>query len=126
MAVEFNKQLKARVKRLRKELLGASVIYVDVYSAKYHLISNTKTYGFMEPMKICCGHHEKDIHVWCGQRTIINGSEILGVSCGSPESYGSWDGINDSQGANQWIANHILNGSFSDPPTPISHACLKH
>lgn len=45
MAVEFNKQLKARIARLRKELRRASLIYVDIYSAKYHLISNTKYYG---------------------------------------------------------------------------------
>ncbi|KAI3463052.1 hypothetical protein Pfo_019715 [Paulownia fortunei] len=125
MAVEFNRQLKARVTKLRTELPRASLIYVDVYSAKYHLISNTKNYGFMDPLKICCGRHESNINVWCGQRTIVHGSEILGVSCGSPSSYVSWDGVHYSQAANQWIANHILNGSFSDPPIPIAHACLK-
>ncbi|KAL0431613.1 UNVERIFIED_CONTAM: GDSL esterase/lipase [Sesamum radiatum] len=126
MALEFNRQLKARVSKLRAELPRAALVYVDVYSAKYHLISNTKTYGFMDPLKICCGHHESNIHVWCGQRTLVNGSEVLGVSCGSPDSYISWDGIHYSQAANQWIANHILNGSFSDPPlTPITQACLK-
>ncbi|KAL0424251.1 UNVERIFIED_CONTAM: GDSL esterase/lipase [Sesamum radiatum] len=127
MALEFNRQLKARVSKLRAELPQAALVYVDVYSAKYHLISNTKTYGFMDPLKICCGHHESNIHVWCGQRTLVNGSEVLGVSCGSPDSYISWDGIHYSQAANQWIANHILNGSFSDPPlTTITQACPKH
>lgn len=82
--------------------------------------------GFMDPMKICCGRHESSIDVWCGQRVIINGSEVSGVSCGSPASYISWDGVHYSQAANQWIANHILNGSFSDPPLAITHACLKH
>ncbi|KAL0461724.1 UNVERIFIED_CONTAM: GDSL esterase/lipase [Sesamum latifolium] len=126
MALEFNRQLKARVSKLRAELPRAALVYVDVYSAKYHLISNTKTYGFMDPLKICCGHHESNIHIWCGQRTLVNGTEVLGVSCGSPDSYISWDGIHYSQAANQWIANHILNGSFSDPPlTPITQACLK-
>ncbi|KAI3474933.1 hypothetical protein Pfo_030244 [Paulownia fortunei] len=106
MAVEFNKQLKARVTTLRVELPHAALIYVDIYSAKYHLIRNARTYGFRDPFKICCGHHKNNVHVWS---TCI-----------------SWDGVHYSQAANQWIANHILNGSFSDPPMPISRACLEH
>ncbi|XP_051143966.1 GDSL esterase/lipase At5g14450-like [Andrographis paniculata] len=124
MAIEYNRQLKGRVIRLRKELPQASLVYVDVYSAKYHLISNAKNYGFMDPMKICCGHHERNISVWCGQRRIINGLEIFGTSCDSPESHISWNGLHYTQAANQWIADRILDGSFSDPPTPIAKACL--
>lgn len=45
MAVEFNKQLKARVASLRAQLPRAAFIYVDIYSAKYHLITNSKSYG---------------------------------------------------------------------------------
>ncbi|KAL2523284.1 GDSL esterase/lipase [Forsythia ovata] len=126
MAVEFNRQLKTRVEKLRQELPRAALIYVDIYTAKYHLIRNAKYYGFMDPWKICCGHHEKNISVWCGQRTIINDTEIFGGSCGSPTTYISWDGVHYTQAANHWIANTILNGSFSDPPKPIDHACLKH
>ncbi|KAL8038751.1 hypothetical protein ABFX02_11G128100 [Erythranthe guttata] len=126
MVIEFNKQLKSRIDKLRKQLRRASIIYVDVYSAKYHLISNTKYYGFTDPMKICCGRHESNFDVWCGQTMIINGSEIIGVSCSSPASYISWDGVHYSQAANQWVANHILNGSFSDPLFDVTHACLNH
>lgn len=45
MAMEFNKQLKDRVRRLRAEVPRGTVTYVDVYAAKYGLISNTKTEG---------------------------------------------------------------------------------
>ena len=45
MAVEFNKQLKDRVVKLRTELPEAAITYVDVYAAKYGLISNTKNEG---------------------------------------------------------------------------------
>ncbi|KAK4417823.1 GDSL esterase/lipase [Sesamum alatum] len=125
IALEFNRQLKARVTTLRAELPHAALTYVDIYSAKYHLISNTKIYGFSNPFKICCGHHKNNVHVWCGQRVVINSSEILGASCGSPATCISWDGVHYSQAANQWIANHIANGSFSDPPMPVANACFK-
>lgn len=45
MAVEFNRQLKDRVNKLRAELPLAALTYVDVYTAKYGLISNTKNQG---------------------------------------------------------------------------------
>ncbi|XP_022865027.1 GDSL esterase/lipase At5g14450-like [Olea europaea var. sylvestris] len=126
MAIEFNRQLKTQVTKLRRELPRAALIYVDIYSAKYHLIRKAEYYGFMDPSKICCGHHEKNINVWCGQRLIINNTEIFGGSCSSPSTYISWDGVHYSQAANHWIVNNILNGSFSDPPKVIDHACLKH
>lgn len=45
MAARFNALLKARVTKLRVELPRASLVYVDVYSAKYHLITNATYYG---------------------------------------------------------------------------------
>jgi len=45
MATEFNKHLKDRIIKLRTELPEAAITYVDVYAAKYALISNTKTEG---------------------------------------------------------------------------------
>lgn len=126
LALEFNRQLKARIRTLRAELEHAAITYVDVYAAKYELISNAKSQDFMEPQKICCGLHEGNRHVWCGQKGIVRGAEVFGGACVNPSDYISWDGIHYSQAANQWIANHILNGNFSDPPIPITHACHKH
>lgn len=47
MAMEFNKQLKSRVIKLRSELPKAAITYVDIYTAKYKLISNAKEYGIL-------------------------------------------------------------------------------
>ncbi|XP_020414658.1 GDSL esterase/lipase At5g14450 isoform X2 [Prunus persica] len=126
MAIEFNRQLKDRVIKLRAELPQAAITYVDVYAAKYGLISNAKTEGFADPMKVCCGYHVKYDHVWCGNKGMVNGSEVYGPSCQTPSSYISWDGVHYTQGANQWVANHILDGSLSStPPTPITQACQR-
>ncbi|KAL6960320.1 hypothetical protein U1Q18_041820 [Sarracenia purpurea var. burkii] len=128
MALEFNTQLKDRVNKLRGELPHAALTYVDVYAAKYDLISNTKSQGFTEPLKICCGHHENDVNVWCGQSASINGAQVYGAPCASPSTFISWDGVHYSEAANHWIADRILftNASFkskSQPPLPITHAC---
>ncbi|KAF7129793.1 hypothetical protein RHSIM_Rhsim10G0017300 [Rhododendron simsii] len=151
MAVEFNRQLKDRVNKLRAELPLAALTYVDVYTAKYGLISNTKNQdppdrsfcetklgppfllfapprwsgsplanamvalreycGFTDPLKICCGHHKNDVHVWCGQKDSINGTQYCGASCATPSTFISWDGVHYSEAANHWAADCILNGA---------------
>lgn len=45
MAIEFNRQLKDRVTKLWAELPLAAITYVDVFTAKYKLISSTKVQG---------------------------------------------------------------------------------
>ncbi|GKV07822.1 hypothetical protein SLEP1_g19536 [Rubroshorea leprosula] len=123
MAIEFNRQLKKKVIKLRTELANASVTYVDIYSAKYQMIGNAKQEGFVDAKGICCGFHEDDIHVYCGHKENLNGTEIYAGSCKDPSKYISWDGVHYSEAANHWVATRILNGSFNDPPLPITHAC---
>lgn len=45
IAIEFNEKLKAKVVELRTNLPEAILTYVDMYSAKYQLISNAKNLG---------------------------------------------------------------------------------
>ncbi|KAK2647798.1 hypothetical protein Ddye_015287 [Dipteronia dyeriana] len=109
VAREFNKQLKNRImSQLRVQLPVAAFTYVDVYAVKYALISNAKNQGFVDPMNFCCGS------------CYGNGK----VDCDHPSMHISWDSIHYSEAANFWVARHILNGSFSDPPLPIHKACL--
>jgi len=44
-AQEFNKQLKDMLSNLRQKLKDASLIYVDVYSAKYSLFKDAAKFG---------------------------------------------------------------------------------
>jgi len=45
MAKEFNTKLNDTVVKLRALYLDASFVYVDIFSAKYELISNAKKEG---------------------------------------------------------------------------------
>lgn len=45
IAQEFNRQLKDMVFKLRAQLPDAALTHVDMYSAKYALISNAKNEG---------------------------------------------------------------------------------
>lgn len=56
---------------------------------------------------------------------MVNGTEVFGGSFNNPQEYISWDSIHYTEAANNWVANHIFDGSFSDPRVPITGACLK-
>ncbi|CAK8533652.1 unnamed protein product [Lathyrus sativus] len=121
IAQEYNRKLKDQVFLLRRKFPLAKFTYVDVYAAKYKLISNAKSLGFVNPMDFCCGSYY-GYHINCGKKAIINGT-VYGNPCNNPSQHVSWDGIHYSQAANQWIAKQILYGRLSDPPVSAVKAC---
>ncbi|KAE8716572.1 GDSL-like Lipase/Acylhydrolase superfamily protein isoform 2 [Hibiscus syriacus] len=117
LAQEFNKQLKDRISQLRAKLHGARLIYVDIYSVKYSLISEANKYGFVNPFVSCCGDHR----VICGRTAVVDGTEIFGASCSEPSKYISWDGVHYTEAANYWVANRILEGYLPLFQIPTSY-----
>ncbi|KAK7839535.1 gdsl esterase/lipase [Quercus suber] len=146
LAQEFNKQLKDKVFQLRTQLHHAVLIYVDIYTAKYTLISEAEKQerrniatrlvclyqtpsslrisvliaGFVSPLGYCCGHLGV---AECWQISIVNGTEVFAASCSDPSKHISWDGVHYTEAANRWVANHIVDGSLSDPPIPLTKSC---
>ncbi|KAI7727333.1 hypothetical protein M8C21_027605 [Ambrosia artemisiifolia] len=106
VAQEFNKQLKDRVSTLRTQLQESSLVYVDVYSVKYSLISEANKYGFTDPLGTCL---RKD---GSGRK-----------ACANPLEYISWDGIHYTEAANKWVASHIQDGFASVPKIPLTESC---
>ncbi|PIA33682.1 hypothetical protein AQUCO_04000030v1 [Aquilegia coerulea] len=125
---QFNQQLKNLIYQLRGQLKDASLVYVDMYNAKYKLVSDAKNQGFdADPFKICCGIHDQNNHVMCGKTQNINGKDVYAGACGNPSMYISWDGVHFSEKANQWIASQIVGGGLSDPPNvSLSQVCYGH
>lgn len=66
MAVEFNSKLLDRIVKLRTELPQAAITYVDVYSAKYGLISNAKNLGKLSSFFFSLPRMENDIPFFLG------------------------------------------------------------
>lgn len=79
--------------------------------------------GFTSPLAQCCGSYGDSV-VHCGIKTIVNGTEVEAL-CSNPSKYISWDGVHYSDAANQWLADRIMDGAFSDPPVSITEACHK-
>lgn len=121
VAREFNRQLKQRVVQLKARLPGTAFTYVDMYSAKYLLISNSKHLGFENPLTFCCGSYY-GYHIDCGKKAIVNG-KVYGNPCPNPSRRISWDGIHYSEAANLLVSDLILNGSLSYPTVSIQEAC---
>ncbi|XVE74941.1 hypothetical protein DITRI_Ditri12bG0059000 [Diplodiscus trichospermus] len=129
VAQYFNQRLKDVVIQLRKQLPFAAITYVDVYSVKYTLITQAKKLGFELPLIACCGHGGKynfSNSLRCGEKITVKGKEMLiANSCKNPSVRVNWDGIHFTEAANKWIFEQIVNGSFSDPPTPLKMACQR-
>ncbi|CAI9761731.1 unnamed protein product [Fraxinus pennsylvanica] len=127
VAQYFNLRLKEAAMQLRKELPSAAITYVDIYTAKYYLISHAKKLGFEDPFLACCGHGGKynyNRFNKCGSKKFVNGKEIiLAKSCRNPSVRINWDGTHFTEAANKWIFDQIVDGSFSDPPFPLQFAC---
>ncbi|XP_071736438.1 GDSL esterase/lipase At3g26430-like [Rutidosis leptorrhynchoides] len=126
LAKFFNRKLKDLVDQLHEELPEAAITYVDIYKARYSLISQANKHGFKHPLRACCGYGGKynyDIHAFCGSYVQDNGKEIFVGSCPDPCHMIIWDGIHYTEAANKWVFDHIVNGSLSNPPVPLSMAC---
>ncbi|KAK7339455.1 hypothetical protein VNO77_20125 [Canavalia gladiata] len=122
MAQEFNRQLKEQVFQLRRKFPLAKFTYVDMYKAKYQLVSNAKKLGFVNHLKFCCGSYH-GYQITCGKKSTVN-ETVYGNACKNSSQLVSWDGIHYSQTANLIIAKQILSGAFSDPPIAIGQECL--
>ncbi|CAL2231207.1 unnamed protein product [Prunus armeniaca] len=129
VAQYFNQRLKEALLHLKKDLPLAAITYVDVYSVKRTLITQTKKYGFENPLIACCGHGGKynyNRYAKCGTKKTINGNEtVIAKSCNDPTVRINWDGVHYTEAANKWIFQQIVNGSFSDPPNPLKMACRR-
>ncbi|XP_047322551.1 GDSL esterase/lipase At3g27950-like [Impatiens glandulifera] len=118
VAKDFNIQLHDKISRLRTQMQDALIVYVDMYSAKYSIIDQAKKLGLRDGLEPCCGPLKEGN---------IRGKEIQnGTCCSNPNEYINWDNTHYTEAANNWVANFIINGSYSEPPVALTEAaCTK-
>ncbi|GJN11188.1 hypothetical protein PR202_ga29361 [Eleusine coracana subsp. coracana] len=122
----FNLRLKETVASLRKKHPDAAFTYVDVYTAKYRLISQAKKLGFDDPLLTCCGHggrYNFDLNIGCGGKAQVNGTWVVVGACDDPSKRVSWDGVHFTEAANKFVFDQIVAGALSDPPMAPREAC---
>nr|GMD85936.1 GDSL esterase/lipase LIP-4-like [Ipomoea batatas] len=111
-AQEFNSQLRNLSEQLRAQLMGVTMVYVDMYTIKYDLISNFALYGFENPLMACCGGGGAPYNA---NPNIICGGTGFSV-CDEDSRYISWDGLHYTDNANQVFAARIATTNYSTPP----------
>ncbi|KAK3125540.1 hypothetical protein QOZ80_7BG0606270 [Eleusine coracana subsp. coracana] len=122
----FNLRLKETVASLRKKHPDAAFTYVDVYTAKYRLISQAKKLGFDDPLLTCCGHggrYNFNLNIGCGGMALVNGTWVAVGACDDPSKRVSWDGVHFTEAANKFVFDQIASGALSDPPMALRQAC---
>nr|GLL45471.1 GDSL esterase/lipase At1g09390-like [Ipomoea trifida] len=117
VASEFNKRLGQLCEEMRSELNDSVIVYVDMYTIKYNIISDYALYGFEKPLMACYGGGGApyNANIGCGQ----NGSTV----CEKGSRYISWDGIHYSESANMIFAAQIASKKFSTPPISFDYFC---
>lgn len=117
----FNTALLHLCQEMKSELADATIVYVDIYSIKYDIISNAKRYGFLNPLMACCGAggppYNYNIKMTCGNP----GSQ----ACSDGSQYISWDGTHYAEAANAIVAKRILSTDYSTPKMSFDFFCHK-
>ncbi|KAM7514847.1 hypothetical protein LguiA_004430 [Lonicera macranthoides] len=116
VAQYFNSRLKEQVVLLRERLPLAAITYVDIYSIKYSFFSQPQQYGFVQPLRVCCGSGG----IYNYNRSILCGTV---QSCSNPSQKVVWDGVHYTEAANRAVFEQILTGKFIDPPLKPRFAC---
>nr|GMC51214.1 GDSL esterase/lipase At1g09390-like [Ipomoea batatas] len=117
VANEFNTRLGKLCELMRSELNESVIVYVDIYTIKYNVISNYVLYGFESLLMACCGGGGApyNANVWCG----LKGSNL----CEKEKRYISWDGIHYTERANTIFAAQIASRNYSTPPLEFDYFC---
>ncbi|KAL5989250.1 hypothetical protein ACLOJK_010140 [Asimina triloba] len=123
----YNNMLKGMLDQTRARLSNAWLVYVDIYSLMLELFRNPTRHGLLYGTKACCGYgggaYNFNPQVYCGNNRVINGRRVTATACSDPDKYVSWDGIHATDAANKLVTWAILNGSYFDPPFPLSKLC---
>ncbi|CAN1322418.1 GDSL esterase/lipase At4g16230 [Linum perenne] len=106
LARSYNEKLRTLVNHLNEVLLGAQLVYADVYRIFSDIIDKHNSYGFENANGACCyaaGSHGGLIP--CGP---------LSTVCTDRSKYVFWDPFHPTDAANVIITKRLLDGDLND------------
>ncbi|KAH6806497.1 GDSL-like Lipase/Acylhydrolase superfamily protein [Perilla frutescens var. frutescens] len=112
---QFNLELDVLCQQMRIEMENSTIVYVDVYSIKYDIITSSSSYGFEHPLMACCGYGGPPYNI----DPVIECQSV----CPQAQRRISWDGVHYTEAANAIAAFKILSTNCSSPPLPFNFFC---
>ncbi|XP_023743731.1 GDSL esterase/lipase At1g28570 [Lactuca sativa] len=108
---EYHNQLLQReLHKIRKNYPKVNVIYADYYNAALQLYRSPKQFGFVQPLRACCGGggpYDYNPSALCGERS--------STVCAHPNTFVNWDEIHLTEAAYRMIYKSVFQGSYSIP-----------
>lgn len=102
LAASFNVPLQKMLNRLNANLLGATFLYADAYSAMLDIVNNVQDYGLEYADRACCGT--------LGSKRGIIPCLFLSQECTDRTKYFFWDPYHPTQAGYEILANEFFDG----------------
>jgi phospholipase/lecithinase/hemolysin len=110
-ARRFNALLAGACAELRRRMVDAALVFVDVYAAKYDLVANHTAHGIARPLMACCGYGGPPYNYNHFKACMSAEMQLCDVGA----RFVSWDGVHFTEAANAIVAAKVLTGDYSTP-----------
>ncbi|CAO2208086.1 unnamed protein product [Urochloa humidicola] len=115
-ARRFNAQLAEACGLLRRRMVDAALVFVDMYAIKYDLVANHTAHGIARPLMACCGYGGPPYNYNHFKACMSAEMQLCDVGA----RFISWDGVHFTEAANAIVAAKVLTGDYSTPRVTIA------
>lgn len=115
-AKRFNKLLSEACSQLRRRMVDAALVVVDMYTIKYDLVANHTLHGIDKPLMACCGYGGPPYNYNHFKACMSAEMQLCDVGT----RFVSWDGVHLTEAANAIVAAKVLTGDYSTPRVTIA------
>lgn len=111
-ARRFNALLGEACALLRRRMVDAALVFVDMYAIKYDLVANHTAHRIEAPLMACCGYGGPPYNYNHFKACMSAEMQLCDVGA----RFISWDGVHFTEAANAIVAAKVLTGEYSTPP----------
>ncbi|CAD6238596.1 unnamed protein product [Miscanthus lutarioriparius] len=115
-AKRFNALLSDACAQLRRRMVDAALVFVDMYTIKYDLVANHTMHGIEKPLMVCCGYGGPPYNYNHFKACMSAEMQLCDVGA----RFISWDGVHLTEAANAIVAAKVLTGDYSTPRVTIA------